>query len=80
MGSISINVDEMQIKNTTGQLSIFELNEAEIEPLDSKTIIANITNQTFNNSIQEVIIESKNCPETARDIYPGEDVNYMDCY
>ena len=79
MAAISLSLDETLIRNTTDKLYIHNITETTIAPRDIITIITNITDSSFNNSIKDFIIASKNCPDDARDIYPGEDVFYIQC-
>jgi len=79
LGSITFSIDEILIRNTTGYLFIYNISEAAITPGNTTNIIAENTNKKLNHTIQEIIIASKNCPKTARDIYPGDYINYVNC-
>lgn len=79
LGSITFSIDEILIRNTTGHLFIYNISETQISPGNTTSIIAENKNKLLNNTIQEFIIASKNCPKTARDVYPGDYINYVNC-
>jgi len=81
-GSVTIRIDNIYIKNTTGALFSFALNETKALSTGDTIRIENVSAMVcsgINNSIDKVRIISTNCPGTAYDSFPGSDVNFLDC-
>lgn len=80
-GSIAIDVDEINIQNTTGSVFIFNINRTTFSAGDIKylTNVSTTACNGTNHTIEYVIVSSMACPATAYDKYPGNMVNFVDC-
>ena len=81
-GSVKIWIDNIYIRNTTGVLFSFSLNETKALSSGDIVRIENISTMLcsgINNSIDKVSIITTNCPGTAYDSFPGSDVTFLDC-
>ena len=81
-GTVTVNIDNIYIKNTTGVLFSFALNETKTVLTGNIVKLENISTMAcsgINNSIDKVRVITTNCPGTAYDNFPGSDVNFINC-
>ena len=82
LGEIPISINQLYVENTTGNLFTFNLNETKSLSVGDRVDITNLSSADcsgINNSIDNLRIVSINCPSTAYDRFPGEDVTYTNC-
>jgi flagellin-like protein len=81
-GKRSVQIESFALRNTTGNISIFRLNETKDLQAGSTFTSTNVTFDScvpFNNTIDRVIVSSINCPANAYDSFPGSSVAYAGC-
>ncbi len=81
-GTLTVGINNIYIRNTTGALFSFGLNETKILVTGDVVRLENISTMRcsgINNSIDLVRIITNNCPGTAYDSFPGADVSFLDC-
>jgi flagellin-like protein len=81
-GKKELTIEKMVIKNTTGVIFNYDLNETKTLSVGNALTMTNTSTTTcngINNTIESVIVISKNCPNNAFDSLPGADVTYLAC-
>jgi hypothetical protein len=81
-GALTISIDNIYIRNATGALFSFSLNETKTLITGDIVRLENISTMTcsgINHSIDNVGVITINCPGTAYDNFPGTDVTFLDC-
>ena len=81
-GKRSVQIDSFALRNTTGNLTVFMLNETKIIQPDATIVATNVTFDNcspFNRTIDRLVINSLNCPANAYDSFPGSSVDYVAC-
>lgn len=79
-GKKTLRINNIAIQNTTG--SIFSLVTNEDIAVGDTIRVSNVSSETcngINNSIEDVIVTSPTCPETASDRFPGTEVIFLNC-
>jgi len=81
-GKISVFMDRIFIQNKTGTVFSLDLNETiSIDP-GAARIVTNISTDSchgINNTVDKVVVNSLNCPNTAFDSVPGNYVEFINC-
>jgi hypothetical protein len=81
-GTLTVGIDNIYIRNTTGTLFSLSLNETKMLVTGDVVRLENISTMScsgINNSIDVVRVITNNCPGTAYDSFPGADVIFLDC-
>jgi len=81
-GKVALGVDKIYVQNTTGSLFVLELNQTyTIDPGITRAL-TNMSTDTcngINKTIDKVIVNSAQCPNTAFDSLRGSEVAFVDC-
>jgi hypothetical protein len=80
-GKISAEINRLFIQNTTGTVFQFDVSTIIINPGTTATL-SNISTGTcngINRTIEKIIVSTSNCPNTAFNSIPGNDVTYVSC-
>ena len=81
-GKKSLSISSIYILNTTGVVTVLNLNETKTLRVSDSLTISNITRATcsgINNSIEAVTVSSLNCPATAYDSADSGRITYASC-
>jgi len=77
-----LTLNTVVVKNTTGVIYSYALNETKSLSVSNTMTLTNESRTTcvgINNTIESIIVNSMNCPNTAFDSLPGADVTYVEC-
>jgi len=81
-GKKELTIDRLSIKNTSGVIFSYNLNETKSLSVSSSLTLTNVSTDTcngINRTIESIIVISTNCPNTALDSLSGADVTYTNC-
>ena len=81
-GKRNVEISSFALRNTTGNLTVFNLNDTKSIQAGSSVLALNVTFDNcspYNNTIDRVIVSSLNCPANAYDSFPGSSVVYAAC-
>ncbi|MDI6721714.1 MAG: hypothetical protein QMD85_04950 [Candidatus Aenigmarchaeota archaeon] len=81
-GKRNIELSSFALRNTTGNLTVFSLNETKNIQSGATLLLVNVTFDNcspFNGTVDRVIVSSLNCPDDAYDSFPGSSVAYAGC-
>lgn len=81
-GTRTVEISSFTLRNTTGNLTVFSLNETKNIQAGASLLALNVTFGSctpFNNTIDRIIVSSLNCPSNAYDSFPGGSIVYAGC-
>lgn len=81
-GKRTITIDRLHIRNTTGIVTLLNLNESKTITVGNALTVTNTTRDTctgINNSIEFIEVSSIECPATAYDSLDSGDLVYTSC-
>jgi len=81
-GKRNVEISSFVLRNTTGNLTVFSLNETKSIQAGSSLTVTNVTYDNcapFNNTVDRLIVSSLNCPSNAYDSFPGSSIAYAAC-
>jgi len=81
-GKKSVNISTIVVKNTTGHTFNYDIGAIKTIDVGASATVSNVSTDTctgINNTIEDVIVVSINCPGNAYDTFPGSAVTHLSC-